>query len=146
MIGGVGGGGVAGRIGLDPLDAVLDQLADGPAGFDRSVDQQDQAFHPQLEMVGVPVHQPPRAADLASAGGQPGTEEQVLLDRLLEPDVDVVQAAAAAGRGVAALEGQPGVRRGQERDILDRILDVEIRQFGHVEVRGVEMGLDQARA
>ena len=39
MVGGVGRGGVAGGIGLDPLDAVLDQLAHGRAGLVGAVDQ-----------------------------------------------------------------------------------------------------------
>ena len=100
---------------------------------------------PELEVVGVPVHQPPGAADFAAAGGQARAGKQVLLDRLLQPDVDVVQAAAAPRRGVAALERQPRVGRGQERDVLDRILDVQVGQLGDVEIGGVEVGLDQPR-
>ena len=143
MIGGVGRGGIAGGVGLDPLHAILHQLADGGTAFDRAVDQEDQPLHAQLQVLGVPVHQPARAADLPSAGGQARPGEQVFLDRLLEPDVDVVQTAPAPCRGIAALEGQASIGGRQQRDILDRILDIEIRELGHVEVRGVEMGLDQ---
>ena len=143
MVVGVGRGGVAGGIGLDPLDAVLDQLAHGAAAFVGAVDQQHQPFHADLAEVGVPVHQPAHAADLAAAGGQPRAGHQVLLDRLLQPDVDVEQAAAAAGRRVAALERQLGVGRRQQRDVFDRILDVEVFQLGDVEVGRVKMGLDQ---
>ena len=57
MVGGVGRGRVAGGIGLDPLDAVLDELAHGPAALVGPVDQQDQALHAELEVLGVPVHQ-----------------------------------------------------------------------------------------
>ena len=108
---GVGRGGVAGGIGLHPLDAVLDQLAHGRAGLVRAVDQQHQPLHADLAEVGVPVHQPADAADLAAAGGQARAGDEVVLDRLLQPDVDVEQAAAAARRGVAALQRQLGVRR-----------------------------------
>ena len=145
MVGGVGRGGVAGGVGLDPFDAVLDQLAHGPAALVGAVDQEDQAFHAELEVVGVPVHQSAGATDLAAAGGQARAGDQVFLDRLLEPDVDVVQAAAAAGGRVAAFERQPGVARGQDRHVFDRILDVEIGQLGDVEIGRMEMGLDQPR-
>ena len=37
------------------------------------------------------------------------------------------------------------MRRGQQRDVLDRILDVEVFQRRDVEVRRMEVGLDQAR-
>ena len=120
MVVGVGRGGVAGRIGLDPLDAVLDQLAHGGPGLVGAVDQQHQPLHADLAEVGVPVHQPADAADLAAAGRQARAGDQVVLDRLLEPDVDVEQAAAAAGRRVAALQGQLGVGRRQQRDVFDR--------------------------
>ena len=63
----------------------------------------------------------------------------------LQPDVDVEQAAAAARRRVAALERQPAVGRRQERDVFDRILDVQVGQLRDVEVSGVKMRLDQAR-
>ena len=102
-------------------------------------------LHAELQVLGVPVHQSAGAADLAAAGGQARAGDQVFLDRLLEPDVDVVQAAAASGRRVAALESQLGVAGGQDRDVFDRVLDVEIGQLGDVEVGGVEVGLDQAR-
>src|SRR5262249_32108029 len=107
--------------------------------------QEDQPFHAELEVVGVPVHQAPGAADLAAAGGQPRAGDQVLLDRLLEPDVDVVQAAAAPRGGVAALQGEPCVARGEDRDVVDGVLDVEVGQLGDVEVSRVEVGLDQPR-
>src|SRR6202044_446475 len=99
------------------------------AAFVGAVDQEDQPLHAELEVLGVPVHQPAGAADLAPAGGQSRAGDQVLLDRLLEPDVDVVQAAAAPGRRVSAFERQPGVARGQDRHVFDRILDVEIGQL-----------------
>jgi hypothetical protein len=140
----VGGGRVAGRVGLDPLDAVLDQLADGAAGLGGAVDQQDQALHADLAEVGVPVHQAAGAADLAAAGRQARAGGQLVLDGFFQPDVDVVQAAAAAGGRVAALQGQPGVGGGEQRDVLDGVLDVEILQGRHVEVRRVKVGLDEA--
>ncbi len=145
VVGRIGRGGIAGGVGLDPLDAVLDQLADGRAALVRSVDQEDQSLHAELEVVGVPVHEPARAADLASAGSQSRAGYQVVLDRLLEPDVDIVQAAAAARGRVAAFEREPGVARSQDRDVFDRILDVEIGEIGDVEVGRMEMSLDQPR-
>src|SRR5262245_34425668 len=63
---------------------------------------------------------------------------------VLEPDVDVEEAAAAAGRGVAALQGEPGVGGGEQGDVLDGVLDVEVFEGGDVEVGGVEVGLDEA--
>ena len=96
-------------------------------------------------MLGVPVHQSARATDLAPAGGQARAGDQVFLDRLLEPDVDIVQAAAATGRCVAALEHAPGVARGQDRHKFDGILDVEVSQLGDVEIGRMKMGLDQTR-
>ena len=142
---GVRRGGVAGRVGLDPLDAVLDQLAHGGPRLVGAVDEQHQPLHADLAEVGVPVHQPADAADLAAAGRQARAGHEVVLDGLLQPDVDVEQAAAAAGRGVAALQGQPGVGGGQQRDVLDRVLDVEVFEGGDVEVGRVEVGLDQPR-
>ena len=56
---GVGRGGVAGRIGLDPLDAVLDQLADRRAGLVGAVDQQDQPSMPSLRKSGFQSISPP---------------------------------------------------------------------------------------
>ena len=144
VVGRVGRGRVAGGIGLDPLDAILDELAHGPASLVGAVDQEDQALHAELQVLGVPVHQSARATDLAPAGGQPRAGDQVFLDRLLEPHVDIVQAAAAAGRRVAAFEREPGVARGQDRHVFDGILDVEVGQLGDVEIGGMEMGLDQA--
>ena len=144
VVGTVGRGGVAGRVGLDPLDAVLDELADRGAALDRAVDQQDQTFHAELQMVGVPVHQAAGAADLAAVGGQPWPGEEVFLDRLLEPDVDVVQAPAAPRRGVAALQREPGIGRGQQGDVFDGILDIQVGELGDVEIRRVKMRLDQA--
>src|SRR5262249_3797325 len=95
--------------------------------------------------VGVPVHQPAGAADLTAGRGQARANYQVVLDGLLEPDVDVVQASARARRRVAALQGQPGVGRRQERDVLDRVFDVRVVESGDVEIRRVIVGLDQAR-
>ena len=46
---------------------------------------------------------------------------------------------------VAAFERQPGIARGQDRDVFDRILDVEIGEIGDVEVGRVEVRLDQSR-
>jgi hypothetical protein len=141
---GVGAGGVAAGVGLHPLDAVLGELAHGGARLDGSVDEEDEAFHAELQVVGIPVHQSAGAADLAAGGGHAGAGAEVLLDRLLEPDVDVVEAAAAARGGVAAFERELGVRGGEQGDVLDRVLDVEIREFGDVEVGGVEVGFDEA--
>jgi hypothetical protein len=50
-----------------------------------------------------------------------------------------------ARRRVAALQRQLRICCGQERDVLDRVLDVEVFEGGHVEVGGVEMGLHKAR-
>src|SRR5204862_2992932 len=119
-------------------------LADGGAGFDGAVDEEDEALHAELEVVGVPVHEPAGAADFPAGGGHARAEMQVVFDRLLEPDVDVVEAAAAAGGGVAALEGELGVGGGEEGDVFDGVLDVEVGEFGDVEVGGVEVGLDEA--
>jgi hypothetical protein len=44
-------------------------------------------------------------------------------------------------RGLAA----DGCHPGQQRDVLDGVLDVEVLQGGDVEVGRVEVGLDQAR-
>ena len=96
-------------------------------------------------MLGIPVHQSARAADFAAVGGQARAGDQVFLDRLLQPHVDIVQAAAAARRGVAALERELGVAGREDRHVFDRILDVEIGQLGHVEIRGMEVCLDQSR-
>ena len=74
---------------------------------------------------------------------QPRPGADVVLDRFLEPDGDVEQAAAAAGRGVAALEGELRVRRGEQGDVLDRVLDVEVFEGRDVEVRRVEVGLHE---
>ncbi len=145
MVVGVGRGGVAGGIGLHPFDAVLDELADRAARLVGTVDQQHEAFHADLAKVGIPVHQPADAADLAAAGGQPRAGEQVFLDGPLEPEIDVEQAAAAAGRGIAAVQRQPRVGGRQQRDVLDRVLDVEVFQVGDVEVGGMEVGFDQPR-
>src|SRR2546422_618260 len=71
-----------------------------------AVDDEDEPLHADLSELGVPVHQPTGAADLPAAAGQARPEHQVLLDGPLQPDVDVVQRAAAAGRGIAALERQ----------------------------------------
>src|SRR5262249_13757452 len=141
----VGHGRVAGGGGLDPLDAVLDQRAHGGAGLLGARGQQHQPLPADLAEVRVPVHQAADAADLAAAGRQPRAGGEVVLDGALEPHVDVEQAAAAARRGVAALQGQLGVGRGQQRDVLDGVLDVEVFEGRDVEVRGVEVGLDQAR-
>src|SRR5262249_15717365 len=69
--------------------------------------------------------------------------DDVVVDRLLEPHVDVEQAAAAAGRGVPALERQPGVGGGKEGDVLDGVFDVEVFEGRDVEVRRVEVSLDE---
>ena len=145
MVGRVRRGGVSGGIGLDPLDAVLHEFSNGAPGLIGTVDQEDQTFHPELQVVGVPVHQPAGAADFAAVGGEPRAGNQVVLDRLLQPDVNVVQAAAAPGRRVSALESQLGIAGREDRHIFDRILDVEVRQLGHIEVGRMKVRLHQAR-
>src|SRR6185503_15845268 len=115
----------------------------GPS-LDGAVHEEDQSFHAELEVVGVPVHESARAADLAAGGGETGTGAKVVLDRLLQPDVDVVKAAAAARGGVAAFERELGVGRGEEGDVLDGILDVEVGQLRDVEVGRMEVGFDEA--
>ena len=62
---------------------------------------------PILRKSGFQSIKPADAADLAAARGQPRARHQIVLDRLLQPDIDVEQAAAAAGRRVAAFERQP---------------------------------------
>src|SRR5262245_34945834 len=99
----VGRGGVAGRIGLHPLDAVLHELPHGAAALVRAVDDEHDAFHPDLPELGVPVHQPAGATNLAAARSEARAEDEVFVDRTLEPDVDVVEAAAAPRGRVAAL-------------------------------------------
>ncbi len=99
---------------------------------------------PSLRCSGFQSINPPAPADLAAAGGQARARDQVFLDRLFEPHVDVVQAAAATGRRVAALEHAPGVARGQKCHVFDGILDVEISQLGDVEIGRMKMGLDQS--
>ena len=140
----VGGGGVAGGVGLHPLDAILDELPDRGAGLVGAVDEEHEPLHADTAEVGIPVHQPADAADLTAAGHKPGARREVVLDGFLEPDIDIEQAPATAGRRVAALEGQPGVGGGEERDVFDRILDVEILEGRDVEVGGMEVGLDKA--
>jgi hypothetical protein len=83
---GVGGGGVAGGVGLDPLDAVLDQLAHRGAGLVGAVDQQHQALHADLAEVGVPVHQAADPADFAPAGRQARPRNEVVLDGLFQKE------------------------------------------------------------
>jgi hypothetical protein len=85
----VGRRGVAGRIGLDPLDAILDELAHGAAAFIGAVDQQHQALHADLAKIGIPVHQAADAADLAPAGCQPRPGRKFLVDGPLQPKVDI---------------------------------------------------------
>ena len=45
--------------------------------------------------------------------------------------------------GVAALERQPGVAGGENGDVFDWVLDVEIGQLGDVEVGRMKVRLDQ---
>src|SRR5205823_801164 len=101
-------------------------------------------FHAELAKIGVPVHQSAGAADLATAGGKARPRRDVVLDGFLEPDIDVEEATAAARRGVTALQGKPGVGGGQQRDVLDGILDVEVFECGDIEVGWVKMRLDQS--
>src|SRR5262249_53266873 len=69
---------------------------------------------------------------------------EVVVNRFFQPVIDVEEATAAAGRRVAALQRQLRVGRRQQRDVLDGVLDVEVLERRHVEVGGVEVGLDQA--
>jgi hypothetical protein len=55
-----------------------------------------------------------------------------------------VEAAAAARGRVAAFEGEFRIGGREQGDVLDGILDVEVGQFGDVEVSRVVMGFDQA--
>ena len=141
----IGRGRIAGGIRLDPLHSVLNERAHGLPRIVGAVDDEHQPFHADLAELGVPVHQPAGRADLASARGQPRSGDEVFLNRFLQPDVDIEQTAAGAGRRVAALQRQLRVDRRQQRDVLDRILDVEVFERGDVEVRGVKMRLDQPR-
>ena len=143
MVGGVGRGGIAGGVGLDPLHPILHQLADGGAGLDGPLTRRISPSMPSFRCSAFQSISPPAPQISRPLAARRGPGNKVFLDRLLEPDVDVVQAAPAPRRGVAALEGQPSIGGRQQRDILDRILDIEIRELGHVEIRGVEMGLDQ---
>ena len=142
---GVGRRGVARGIGLHPFDAILDQLADRAATFVRPVDQQHQPLHADLAKVGVPIHQAADAANLATAGRQSRAGSRSSSIALLQPDVDVEQAAAAAGRRIAALQRQPRVDGREQRHVLDRILDVEIFELRHVEIGRMKVRLDQPR-
>ena len=145
MIVHVGRSGIAGGIRFHPLDAVLHQRPHGFAGVLHSVDDEDQAFHADLPELGIPIHEPARAADLASAAGKAGSGNDTFVDRLFHPDVDVVEATAAAGGGIAAFEGEPGVGSGEEGDVLDRVFNIEVGKFRDVEIGQVDVGLDQAR-
>ena len=100
---------------------------------------------PILRKSGFQSISPPTPQISRPLAASRGPGDEVVLDRLLQPDVDVEQAAAAARRRVAALEGELGVRRGQQRDVLDRVLDVEVFERRDVEVGRVEVRLDQAR-
>jgi hypothetical protein len=141
----VGRGGVAGGVRLDPFHAVLHELANRRASLVGSADQQDQPFHADLAELGIPVHQPASSADLSTAGRQTWSEHQVVLNRLFQPEIDIEQAAAAASRRVPAFERQLRVTRGQNRDVLNRVFDVEIFQRGHIEIRRMKVSLDQSR-
>ena len=137
--------GVAGRIGLQPLGAVLDETAGGTARLVGTVDDDDHALHPDLAELGVPIHQASGATDLLTAWDEARADDDVRIDRFGEPHVGVEQAACRAGRRVAALQRHPGIESALQRHHLRRVLDVEILEDQNVEVRGVEVGLDEAR-
>ena len=98
---------------------------------------------PMRRKSGFQSIRPPTPQISRPLAGESRARSDVGLDRLLEPDVDVEQAAAAARRGVAALERQPRIGGRQERDVFDRILDVEVFESGDVEVSGMKVRLDQ---
>ena len=100
---------------------------------------------PILRKSGFQSISPPTPQISRPLAARRGPGDQVVLDGLLQPDVDVEQAAAAARRRVAAFQREPRVRRRQQRDVFDGILDVEVFQRGDVEIRRVEVRLDQPR-
>ena len=100
----IGPCGIAGRIRLHPLDAVLHQRTHGLARVLHAVDAEHKPVHADLAEVGVPVHQPARAANLAAAGDQARAGDEILLEGLLQPHVAVEEATARAGGRVAAFE------------------------------------------
>jgi hypothetical protein len=140
----IGRGRIAGRVGLDPFDAVLDKLSHGGARLLRTVNEQDQPFHTDLAEVWIPIHEAADATDLPAAGGKAGPGSHPFGDRLFQPDVDVKQAAATARGRVAAFESEAGVGGGEEGDVFDRILDIEVFEGGDVEVRWMEVSFDKA--
>ena len=142
---GVGRGGIPCGIRLDPFHAVLHQFANCRASFVGATDQQNQPFHADFAELGVPVHQPTRSANFSTAGCQTRSGDQIILDGFFQPDVDVKQAAAAASRRVAALQSELRVAGRENRDVLNRVLDVEIFQRGDVEIRRMKMSFDQPR-
>lgn len=144
VIVGIGSGGVSGGVGFDPFDAILDEFADCGTGFVGSVDEEDESFHADLAEVGIPVHESSDAADFASAGGEAWAGKEIAFDAFFEPDVDVEETAPAARGGIAAFEGESGVAGGEESDVFDGVLDVEVFESGDVEVGGVEVGFDEA--
>jgi len=100
-----------------------------PVGLVGPVDQQDQALHAELEVLGFQSISPPApqiSRPLAASEGRgPGPSSIAFL----QPDVDVMKTAAATGRRVAAFERQPGIARRQGSSLFDRVLDIEIRQL-----------------
>ena len=111
LIVGAGRRGIARRVGLQPVGAVLHQPASRRAGLVGTVDDEDHALHPDLAELGVPVHQPAGAADLLSARDEARSGNEVGVDRLGEGHVGVEEASGRTGRRVAAFECQPRVER-----------------------------------
>ena len=145
LVVGAGRCSVAGRVGLQPVGTVLDKPTRGTARLVGTVDDDDHALHPDLAELGVPIHQATGTTDLLTAGDEARADDDVRIDRFGEPHVGVEQATCRAGRRVAALQRHSGIERALQGHHLRRVLDVEILEDENVEVRGVEVGLDEPR-
>src|SRR6266850_455794 len=144
MIVRIGSGSVARRIGFHPFDSIFDQLPNGATAVIGPIDDENQPLHADLAEVRVPIHQPAGPTDLAPTGRQAWADNEILLERLLQPDIDVVQTTAAASCRIAALKCELRVGRREQRDIFDRVFDIEVLELGHVEIGGVIMRFYQA--
>ena len=98
---------------------------------------------PILRKSGFQSINPPTPQISRPLAASRGPGIKFFVDRALQPKVDIEQAAAAAGRRIAAFERQPGIVRRQQRDVFDRILDVEIFQVGDVEIGRMKVGFDE---
>jgi len=87
---------------------------------------------------------PPTPQIFATAGGQSRTGHQIILDGFLEQTSTLKQATAAASRRVPTFQREFRIDRGEQRDVFDRVLDVEVFESGDVEICRVKMRFNEA--